>query len=141
MLGAALGGAPILRAQAPGTVQGIVFDSLTKPIAHANVSLRGLGLAVTTDLHGAFHFREVPAGRQTLVVALIGYAPQERVIDVRSGDTLEVQLQLRPATVTLQELSITAAPEADQIRQSPFAVTVIDGQRLAGRGLTLDEAL
>lgn len=139
---AALGTFSGLEAQAVGTVRGVTVDAMTnEPLGDVSIVVRGTEIGATSGATGVFLLPGVPVGAQTLVVSRIGYAAEERKVDVIAGDTLRLRFALRSSPVNLDELAVTAEAEATQIRESPFSVTVIDGQRLAGRGLTLDEAL
>lgn len=142
MVFAVLGTFSELEAQAVGTIRGVTLDAATnEPLGDVNILVRGTDMGVTSGAGGAFLLRGVPAGAQTLVVSRVGYGTEEQSVNIRAGDTLRVRLALRSSPVNLDELAVTAEAETTRVRESPFSVTVIDGQRLAGRGLTLDEAL
>lgn len=125
-----------------GTINGRITDTSTgTPLPGATVAIVGTTLGAAAGDDGAFAITEVPAGVYTLRASLVGYTPVEREIAVRSDETIEIDFTLAQTTAEMDEVTITGDAEAAEIRESPYAVTVIDGQRLAGRGLTLDEAL
>jgi vitamin B12 transporter len=84
----------------------------------------------------------VAPGRYTLRLRLIGYAPQSRQIVIQPGEVRREEFTMESAAVQLDSVVVLGEDRVAQairrIRESPFAVTVLDGQRLAGRGLTLE---
>jgi vitamin B12 transporter len=132
-------------AQEPrGRIEGRVRSTVGEPLPGANVILLP-GVVTTTDRDGNYNFVGVAPGGYTLRLRLIGYAPQSRQIVIQPGEVRREEFTMESAAVQLDSVVVLGEDRVAQairrIRESPFAVTVIDGQRLAGRGLTLDEAL
>ena len=92
-----------------GIIVGTLVDSATaRPLAQAQITLRGGSLQTTTDLLGRFRLRGVSAGPQVLEVRRIGYQPLVREdLVVVAGDTLKVALFMRPAAFQLAEVTVT----------------------------------
>jgi hypothetical protein len=65
-----------------GTITGTVVDDALSPIAGAQVAILELALAATTDVGGAFQFRNVPAGSYNLVAAALGYESFAKRVEV-----------------------------------------------------------
>lgn len=125
-----------------GTVAGRVTDAATgEALPGATVAVVGTALGAATGDDGRFAVPRVPAGAQTVRVSFVGYVPAERAVTVRPGQTAALDVALAPDAGALGEVTVNSDAEAQAVRESPFAVTVVDGQRLAGRGLTLDEAI
>lgn len=133
---------PAIALAQTGTISGRISDTAAgAPLPGATVALVGTTLGAAAGDDGAYAITRVPAGVYTLRASLVGYTTVEREVAVQSNETLEVDFVLAQTTATLDEVTVTGNAEAVEIRESPFAVSVIDGQRLAGRGLTLDEAI
>ncbi|MEM1268568.1 MAG: TonB-dependent receptor [Bacteroidota bacterium] len=133
--------APSVSAQT-GTIAGLVTDATTgDPLPGASLQVIGTNLGNATGLDGRYRIEQVPAGEQTVRVSFIGYTTQQVSVTVRSGATATLDVVLDAQVDALDEVTVEGDPEAEAIRESPFAVSIIDGQQLAGRGLTVDEAI
>lgn len=95
-----------LTSQPAGIVSGTVTAGSKLPVADARVRLLGTDLTAVTRVDGVFHVVQVPAGRQTLEVRMVGYTPQIMPVDVLAGATLHVSLVLEP--LALETVSVTA---------------------------------
>ena len=94
-----------LKAQEWGTIKGEVSNFETgELLSGASVLIKGTKYATSTDEVGAFQIRFVPAGRYTVEVSLIGYIQvQQKEVEVRKGETVNLIFQLRPTEVLLKE--------------------------------------
>ncbi len=82
--------------------------------------------------------RDVAVGRRTVRISLAGFAPVERVIDLRYGTPAEISdVQLRGAG------EVTAASRvSERIEDAPASVSVIEGRELRAFGYpTIAESL
>jgi len=83
----------------PGSIRGIVFDSLVThaPLAAATVDLLELGRSVTTDGRGVFRFDSLPGGRYTLSfshpsLSALGFTPPDRAVELGTGIDVSIVL-------------------------------------------------
>lgn len=96
-----------LFAQGKGYLRGFISDSLNgEVIAYANVVVKGTTIGATTDSRGYFQIAAVPEGKQQVIFSCIGYTKQEKEIIIRSEKITQVKVELSPASVKLQEVSI-----------------------------------
>ncbi len=104
-------------AQAPGAIEGAVYDSLRgAPLVGALVAADGTPRAARTDAAGRFALDSLPPGRYTLVVeseALdsLGAAVPPAAIEVGAGERRTVRLAV-PSAATLIGLVCPAAAAA-----------------------------
>ncbi|MEM1055410.1 MAG: TonB-dependent receptor [Bacteroidota bacterium] len=125
-----------------GTIAGRVTDAATgDALPGATVAVVGTMLGAATEADGRYRIERVRAGSASLRISFVGYVPRDTVVTVREGETIRLDVGLTEAEGALGEVAVESDAEAQAIRESPFAVTVIDGQQLAGRGLTVDEAI
>ena len=87
----------------PGIVQGHVFGAAPSgpvPLQGATVHLGGMGTDLTqqTDATGLYRFENVPPGGYNLSAGAQGYTPQNVMIQVTSGATVEHDFTLQPGT-------------------------------------------
>ena len=84
----------------PGTVEGVVRDAETgDALPGANVGVEGTALGAATDADGRFRLADVPAGRQSLRVSLVGYDAETVGVEVTEGRTARVEVELSAADV------------------------------------------
>ncbi len=81
-----------------GIIDGVVSDTLLRPLGAADVSVVGVGARVVTSDNGRFRFLQVPAGQYLLVVRRIGFAPTSGIIEVPPDDTLRLAYTLARTT-------------------------------------------
>ena len=103
------GGQPS-RAQGTGTITGTVRSVDSAPVARARIALEGTPLTTTAESNGAFRLAAVPAGRHSLHISMIGFAPSSLPIDLRPGETLHVRIGLEALDpLPLAPVAVTAA--------------------------------
>jgi outer membrane receptor protein involved in Fe transport len=136
----------VAASQEAGTLNGRVTDrSAGEPLAGVQVSLEGGRAVAASDSAGIYVLHRIPPGTWSVQLRRIGYAPETRTVVMRPAERVSLDVAMSPLATSLQEVTVVgeapAQAEMRAIRQGPFSVTVLDGQRLAARGLTLDEAL
>lgn len=89
-----------------GVIDGIVTDTLLRPLGAADVSVVGVGARVVTEESGRFRFLQVPAGQYLLVVRRIGFAPTSGIIEVPASDTLRLSYTLARTTNLLDTIKV-----------------------------------
>lgn len=96
-----------LRAQSI-TVKGRVIDSKTKaPLYYTVVNLKGTHIYDLTEEDGTFELKGIKEGRYTMLVSVLGYEPQERVMDIKSS-IKGLNIKLNPSSLDLKEVRVTA---------------------------------
>ena len=102
-------GAPSADTSAAATIAGAVVDSASgRPVAQAQLILRGTTLRTSTDMVGGFVLRHVPPGTYTLEARRIGYRPLVRdSIPAGAGEHVRIALSMRPAAFRLAEVTVT----------------------------------
>jgi len=88
-----------------GGIAGRVSDASNgRALAGVGVRVVGTDLVATTDDGGAFRLDGVPAGSHVVGAELAGYAPARLApVEVRDGQTTEIDLALEPSPIRLQE--------------------------------------
>jgi iron complex outermembrane receptor protein len=130
--------APMLGAQAAvaavAAVGGRVLDAETRaPLSFVTVRLVELHRVDQTHADGSFRFRDLPAGRFTVLAQRIGYAPVEQVIEFRAGHDTTVELSLTAMPVTLSRTIVTGTARERRAADAVSPTTVLDGAALDRR--------
>lgn len=87
----------------------VTRDTLGHPIAGAEVALPRLGRALQTNDRGEFQFSNVPPGGYEVDIRAIGFESLKATIELKAGQTIDGDLTLTPALVSLDTVHSTAA--------------------------------
>lgn len=150
--GAILGAAGLLllptaarAAVEPPPIAGVVRDSVGTPLPNVQVVLAELNHGQSTDAHGRFTFRSIPAaGTYHLDARLIGYAPRHvSVVVPAEGEPVSVTITLVPTALQLASLHVTASPigEADPMRITRSTVELSDKALARNVGASVAQTL
>jgi iron complex outermembrane receptor protein len=126
-------------AQSGGTLRGLtVEEGSGSPVAAALVVARSeLGTVVrtvTSDDAGRFEFTALPPARYTVEASRFGYAAAALSgIDIRPGQSADVQLRLSVVALQADELIVAGTRRVERIADSDASVAVVQGERLRHR--------
>ena len=115
-----------------GIIDGVVSDSLLRPLNISDVTVVGTGARVTTSATGKFRFLQVPSGQYLLVVRRIGYAPASGIVQVKSGDTLRLSYTLARSAAVMDTIRVRE-------RRVSVRMTEFDTRRAQGIGQFLTQ--
>jgi len=96
-----------LRAQAAGSITGVVVDAEGRQLNGATVQLVGTPLRAMTDVVGRYRIVGVPAGRHTLEVRSLGFRDGRDTVTVGAGLAATRNLVLAANPVALDGLVVT----------------------------------
>ena len=97
----------------PSVLRGRVTDESGRPLAAAQVVVRGTNMGTLTNQNGAFALSlpdtaTGPDGRNvTLTAQLIGYGEASRALIARAGDTVSADLQMSRQALSLDAVVVT----------------------------------
>ena len=98
---------PLAMAQSGG-IEGTVTDSETgEVVPGANVLLTEISRGAATNPDGEFTISNVPTGTYTMRVTYVGYQTYSQNVTVAANETLELDVQLQPSAVGLDEVVVT----------------------------------
>jgi outer membrane receptor for ferrienterochelin and colicins len=111
-----------------GSAQSSTITGMVKadgqPIEFVSVSLINTALSNETDISGQFKIDNVKAGKYKIRASYIGYIDGEKVINVKSGETLQIVFDLVPMASVLDEVVVTGTLKEVRKLESPVAVEV-----------------
>lgn len=124
----------------PGTVRGTVTSDTGEPVPNVRVFVRGLNLEVGTDANGAFEL-ELPPGEQALAFVHPDFSSLDRSLTVVSEESANVQIELTPAAVALDDYTVTAprieggtAALLDERKDADSVTEVIGAEEMSRTG-------
>lgn len=111
-------------------------------LPYAQVQIMGTTIGAITDETGHFHIANCPEGLHTVIVHALGYKQMQQPVTLKRNNTLEVNFQLEPDAIALNQVVITATQHAVSRMEAPAIVGVIDRQQLeAQNALNLADGL
>jgi Carboxypeptidase regulatory-like domain/TonB-dependent Receptor Plug Domain len=93
-------------AGAQSVIDGVVTDTLLRPLVSADISVVGTSARVVTGENGRFRMLQVPPGQYLIVVRRIGFAPTSGIIEVPADDTLRLAYTLARTTSLLDTIRV-----------------------------------
>jgi TonB-dependent receptor len=128
---------PVL-AQSTGAVTGRVIDENSKnPLPGAAVKVQGKALSTDTDRTGAFQLLRIPAGQQTISISYLGYEIAVFDVQVRAGQTINLEATLKPLPQTRESIDVYSEPLLDgqakslnQQKTAPNIVNIVSADQI-----------
>ena len=111
-----------------GNVRGYVTSSGGAPISDAQVVLRLLATnetrGATTNAAGFYYIAGLRPGLYQLNMRRVGFAPQTRNVQVRIGETLDLNISGEQIATTLEAVQVSAARSGTETRTSEVGTSV-----------------
>ncbi|MEO7359967.1 MAG: TonB-dependent receptor plug domain-containing protein, partial [Gemmatimonadaceae bacterium] len=112
-------------------VLGTVTDGAGNPLGNVQVTVSSVNRSTMTDDAGKFAVRALPAGTYHLDLLRIGYAGQHIVVDVPdAGADVIVKVTMKPATIRLSSVNVTATPTGTDPLRITQATVQLSGKEL-----------
>jgi hypothetical protein len=121
-----------------GTVQGVVTDSMGKPIPDADVAIVVLHQLTRSDSSGRFVFTKLPRGEHEVSVRRVGYTPETIKVAVNEM-AYSYTVVLVPQAAVLSAMQVNAAEQRLRLGIEEFYRRRAKG--LGGTFFTRDEIL
>jgi iron complex outermembrane receptor protein len=107
-----------------GVVRGHIADSAGTALPHAQLSLGGSRLTVSSSDQGDYRIRGVAPGTYTLRVRLLGYSPQSARITVTAGGTVQQDFIMVSQPIGLSAIDVVVGSRAPHVAAEELAVPV-----------------
>lgn len=92
------------------------------------ISLKGTSIGTTTDLSGHFVLRDLDPGEYTVEATCIGYLPASKKVTLTAGKTAELNFDVYPDAMQLDQVVVTGSKSETKRRYSPTLVNVVDNK-------------
>ena len=106
-----------------GNIRGFVYEKESgEPVMFCNVILKGTTIGAATDINGMYNISKVNPGNYTLIVTYIGYDTTQVNITLKGGQILSQNLEIREASIKLNEVKISG--EREEMRTEVKAAAI-----------------
>lgn len=117
-----------------GSIAGRVTNSENGGgLAGANVRILGTDRGTLTRQDGSYVIEVVPAGPHRVVASLIGYRDQSRPVEVVSGETAIVNMELAISALELDQVVVTGTLVPTQVRAIPTPISLVTAAEIENR--------
>lgn len=106
----------------------IVDDETGEHIPFVTIMVKGSSVGTTTDVTGHYFLKNLKEGKTVLVVRYVGYQTEEVTVDVKKGSSQEVNFNLKPDNLMLNEVVVSANKNETNRRLAPSLVNVVDAK-------------
>ena len=142
----------ILAQPSTGSLKGTVVTSDGKPAVFVTVRIENTKWTATTDENGVFGINEVRPGNYVVKFSAIGTVSQEKQVEIRAGETTQIDCMLKESASQLQEVIVTARNLNKENKyvsrmplknlENPQVYTTVSAATLSQQGITnYDDAL
>jgi outer membrane cobalamin receptor len=123
-------------------MKGKLFDrDSNEELVGATIQIKSLNKACVTNEKGEFLFENLPEGKYTIHILLMGYRDATREIEVNATNTKTVRIEMEMKENTLHEVTVTAQSEARRLKDEGMPVTIINMSSLQGTVTSVSDIL
>lgn len=110
-------------------ITGHVIEKGTEEnLAYATVLIVENGMGTVTGDDGHFRLKDVPAGKYTLKVQLMGYASQTKTVVVSNEYTVDLHFMMEKEDIMMDEVVVSANRNETNRRVAPVVVNVMNSK-------------
>lgn len=106
-------------------VMGHVADERGEHMHYVSVMLKGTTIGGMSDETGHYFLKDLPVGRQTLVFSSVGYQTEERSVELRHNQMLELNITLKEESFMMDNVVVTANKYQTKRKESANIVNVV----------------
>ncbi|MDR0824051.1 MAG: TonB-dependent receptor [Prevotella sp.] len=99
-------------------------------IPFINVILKNTTIGTSTDITGHYTLKNLPEGKFIILTQGIGFKPQEKVIELKRGKSIEVNFEIEEDALKLNEVVVTAGRTSQKRSEASVIVNTISTKML-----------
>ncbi len=110
-------------------ISGHVIDTETgKHMPHVSITIKGTTISILTDATGHYYLKNLPLGSFTIVASFMGYGNSEIPISLVKGKTIEVDFDLSPTVMNMDEIVVSSNRTEVKRKESSSIVNVMSSK-------------
>ncbi|HKJ46118.1 MAG TPA: TonB-dependent receptor [Balneolales bacterium] len=125
-------------AQQNGGIKGKITDNNSgDPLGGVNIFVMGTNQGTSSDYKDGTYKLELPAGDYTLRISFIGYNTVNKKVTVSSGQTLSLNVSMKPNLIGMDEAVVVGARRKNRtVIKSAVPIDVLNTQSIQATGLS-----
>lgn len=114
-----------------GTIRGTVVEAATlEPVPGAQVFIPATQQGTITGQDGRFVITDVPDGQVAVRIQMLGYQPEEEIVNVEPGASVTVNFELQTQALALEEIVVTGTAGQSRRREIGNSISAVDSEDL-----------
>ena len=119
-------GVTVAQEQFDAHLVGHVVDEKTgEHLPYVNIQIKGTNIGTVTDESGHYFLKNLPVGRQTVIVSYVGYETVELPVVIREDATVELKAVIHEMSQQLNGVVVTANRYATKRQEAATIVNVL----------------
>lgn len=106
-------------------VMGHVADEKGEHMHYVSIVLKGTTIGTMSDETGHYFLKDIPVGEQTLVFSSVGYITEERKVNLKHDQMLELNVVLQEESFLVDNVVVTANKYKTKRKETANIVNVI----------------
>ena len=102
----------------------IINASNNEHLPFASIAVKGTTIGCSSDGTGHYYLKNLPVGRHTIVVTLLGFETIEQPIEAVAGKNIEMNFTLEEQAMSLDEVVVSATRNETNRRRTATVVNV-----------------
>ncbi len=102
----------------------IINASNNEHLPSASIAVKGTTIGCSSDATGHYYLKNLPVGRHTIVVTLLGFETIEQPIEAVAGKNIEMNFTLEEQAMSLDEVVVSATRNETNRRRTATVVNV-----------------
>ncbi|MBN2664825.1 MAG: TonB-dependent receptor, partial [Bacteroidales bacterium] len=103
-------------------------------ISNVIINIMGTNITTTTNYTGHYEIPNAPVGQLTIIAQSMGFLSQEKIININSNQTIELNFELQSDLINLDQVVVSSDKTDRNRAQDPVLVNVISPKLFASTG-------
>jgi outer membrane receptor for ferrienterochelin and colicins len=104
-----------------------------KQVPFVNIIINGTNIGTITDATGHYKLANLPAGKVTVIAQALGYKPQEKEVEIKTGQVTELFFELEEDVLQLEQVVVTGTMTRHHIKDVPIRTEVITSREIESK--------
>ncbi len=108
---------------------GHILDKGTgEHLSSINIIIKGTTIGTATDASGHYFLKNIPEGKSTVIARAVGYKTVEKEVELKKGQTLELNFEIEENVVALDGIVVSASRGETSKKLAPTLVNILDAK-------------
>ncbi|MBQ4461333.1 MAG: TonB-dependent receptor, partial [Bacteroidaceae bacterium] len=106
-------------------ILGHVSDEQGECMRYVTIKLKGTSIGTISDETGHYFLKDIPVGQQTVVFSYMGYITEERTVNLKKDQMLELNIKMREESFLVDNVVVTANKYQTKSKEAASIVNVV----------------